>query len=98
LVIFVWHAIPRFLAFAFCGILPVLNAQSPSSIAGQTIQFTNIDGSFPFSSNGVYQLLPSATDDFYAIVPITGQIADRSGTTRQEATLAGRGKEGASSG
>jgi hypothetical protein len=55
-------------------------AQSPSSIAGRTIQLTISSGSSPFASSGSYRFLPSALDSSYAIVPISGAIAASTGT------------------
>ena len=55
-------------------------AQSPLSIAGQTIELTASTGSFPFASSGAYRFLPSATDSSYAIVPISGPISASDGT------------------
>jgi len=54
-------------------------AQSPSSIAGRTIQLNISSGSFPFASSGSYRFLPSALDSSYAIVPISGAIAASTG-------------------
>ena len=54
-------------------------AQSPSSIAGRTIQLNISSGSSPFASSGSYRFLPSALDSSYAIVPISGLIAASTG-------------------
>ncbi len=55
-------------------------AQSPSTLAGRTIQLTISSGSFPFASSGAYRFLPSALDSTYAIVPISGSISASTGT------------------
>jgi hypothetical protein len=55
-------------------------AQSPASIAGRTIQLTISSGEPPFAGSGSYRFLPSATDDTYAIVPISGAVVASSGT------------------
>lgn len=57
-----------------------LHAQSPSTLAGRTIQLTVSSGSFPFSSSGAYRFLPSALDSSYAIVPISGPVSASTGT------------------
>ena len=57
-----------------------VRAQSPTSLAGRTIQLTISSGSFPFASSGSYRFLPSALDSAYAIVPISGSIAASTGT------------------
>ena len=64
-------------------------AQSPSSIGGRTIQLTISGGSSPFASSGVYRFLPSATDNSYATVPISGPISPSSGTHTYVKTGAG---------
>ncbi|MEN9573867.1 MAG: hypothetical protein RL514_1722 [Verrucomicrobiota bacterium] len=63
-------------------------AQSPSTLAGRTIQLTISSGSFPFASSGAYRFLPSALDNAYAIVPISGSIAASSGTHTYTKTAA----------
>ncbi len=55
-------------------------AQSPTTIAGRTIQLTISSGSSPFASSGVYRFLPSALDSSYAIVPISGPVSPSTGT------------------
>ena len=55
-------------------------AQSPSSIAGRTIQLTISSGSSPFASGGSYRFLPSALDSSYAIVPVSGAVSASFGT------------------
>ena len=57
-----------------------VRAQSPSSIGGRTIQLAISSGSGPFASGGAYRFLPSATDNSYATVPISGPIAATFGT------------------
>ena len=59
---------------------PAGNAQSPSTIGGRTIQLTISSGSFPFASSGSYRFLPSAVDNGYAIVPISGNVDPSTGT------------------
>lgn len=60
--------------------LAEVRAQSPSSIAGRTIQLTISSGSFPFANSGAYRFLPSALDSSYAIVPISGSVSASTGT------------------
>lgn len=73
------HFLTLLLAFLAASLADVC-AQSPPSIGGRTIQLTVSSGSAPFASNGVYRFLPSATDNSYAIVPISGPISASSGT------------------
>lgn len=76
-----WRLTPLLLLFVSVS-LPQAEAlaQSPSSIAGRTLQLSISSGSFPFASSGSYRFLPSALDSTYAIVPISGSIAASTGT------------------
>jgi len=55
-----------------------VRAQSPTSIAGRTLQLTISSGSFPFASSGSFRFLPSALDSSYAIVPLPGAAVSAS--------------------
>ena len=55
-------------------------AQAPSSIAGRTIQLNITSGTYPFASYGSYQVLPSATDNWYTVVPLSGGVDPSVGT------------------
>lgn len=57
-----------------------VHAQSPTSIGGRTIQLSITGGTAPFASSGVYRFLPSATDNSYALVPVSGSISPSLGT------------------
>lgn len=74
--------LPRLLSLslAIVFIFPEAQAQSPSNIGGRTIELTVSDGTFPFATSGKFRFLPSAEDDSYAIVPISGDIEASSGT------------------
>jgi hypothetical protein len=61
-------------------LLPTINAQAPDSIAGRTIELTITSGTWPFESSGVYRFLPSALDNHYVVVPMSGDVAESYGT------------------
>lgn len=90
----IWSRLLR--AFHTLSLLALLafdvHAQSPSSIAGRTIQLTVSSGNTPFASSGSYRFLPSATDGSYAIVPISGAISPSSGTHTYTKTGANTGQ------
>src|SRR6266567_3058782 len=68
------------IALLFAGPLFWAHAQSPSSIGGRTIELTISSGSLPFAPSGEFRFLPSAVDNAYAIVPISGKVRASTGT------------------
>jgi hypothetical protein len=54
-------------------------AQAPDNVAGRTILFTIASGTAPFASSGSYRVLPSGTDNWYAVVPITANVTASAG-------------------
>jgi hypothetical protein len=54
-------------------------AQAPDNIAGRTLFMTISSGTPPFAGSGSYRILPSATDNWYAVVPVTANIAASAG-------------------
>jgi alpha-tubulin suppressor-like RCC1 family protein len=57
-----------------------VHGQSPTAIGGRTIQLSITSGTAPFASSGVYRFLPSATDNSYALVPVSGLLTPSIGT------------------
>ena len=47
-------------------------AQVPASIAGVAVEATVISGTWPFANAGSFRLLPSATDNTYGLVVLSG--------------------------
>jgi hypothetical protein len=53
--------------------------QAPSSLGGRAVILTIKSGISPFSKTGSYRFLPSATDDTYGVIGLSG-VADSDGT------------------
>lgn len=70
-------AISAFLALSHCSIL---RAQSPTSLNARTLELSISSGTFPFASTGGFRFLSSPTDNRYAIVPLSPNVAASSGT------------------
>ena len=55
-------------------------SQSPNSLGGRTLQINILSGVTPFPGTGSFSIISSPNDNFYAIVPITGETRASSGT------------------
>ncbi len=81
------------------GILSVLGpgfiqvmAQAPDSVAGKTIELTISSGDGPFASRGAYRFLPSALDNHYVVVPLSGDVEESYGTYSYSKTSSTRAR------
>jgi len=69
-----------------------LHAQAPDSVAGRTIELTISSGTAPFASFGSYRFLPSALDNHYVVVPLSGDVSESFGTYSYSRVSSSKGR------